>query len=260
MTATTFRNPPIDEVVCSVYFASERPMRTVDIGVYWESIQSDFPGVSDQAPIAIIKTVAAQQEIEIDIPTLPPLRRVWFESADGTRLIQIQSGQFHYNWRRRQGNQQYPRYEKVVTEFLDAWERFSSWSKDHGPGNLKPSQYELSYINQLSGANGLTTPGRCHELLRYMAKIDNGTLPEPVGISNDLIFPVSEGNGQFHISTRQGIRIPESIPVITVRLTARGYSEKSSLRDWFANARNLIVSSFRDLTTAKAHEIWGLEK
>ncbi len=259
MKLTTFTNAPIDEVVCSVHFSSEKPLRTVDLGLFWQSIQTDFPNVTDQPPLRTIHQSAPGEELSIDIPTLPPIRRIWFEKADNTRLIQIQAGQFHYNWRRRQPDQEYPRYETVITEFMETWSRFQNWCKTNNPGHLQATNYELSYINHISASNGLTTPERCHELLKYMYSVKSSCLPDLHWFSHDLVFRMPQERGQLVVSTRLGQRNPDLTPVVTVRLTAQGYNRSESLTDWFAEARSMIVGGFTDLTTVHAHEIWGLQ-
>src|SRR2546423_14348593 len=46
-----FTNPPLDELVLSIQFASIEKMKTAHIGMFWEKIEHRFPHVSEQPPI-----------------------------------------------------------------------------------------------------------------------------------------------------------------------------------------------------------------
>ena len=46
-----FTNPPLNEVVLSIQFASLTGLKSAHIGLFWERIRSEYPNVTEQATI-----------------------------------------------------------------------------------------------------------------------------------------------------------------------------------------------------------------
>ncbi len=69
-----YHKPPVVEVAIGVQFEPLSEMRTAHFGAFWKRVEEDYPSVEDQAPLL----EAPQPEL---LET-PPLRRVWFSSAE----------------------------------------------------------------------------------------------------------------------------------------------------------------------------------
>ncbi|MGH9567283.1 MAG: TIGR04255 family protein, partial [Candidatus Angelobacter sp.] len=50
-TLPAFTNPPIDELVLSLQFATLERLKSAHIGMFWETIVDRFPNVSEQPPL-----------------------------------------------------------------------------------------------------------------------------------------------------------------------------------------------------------------
>lgn len=263
MRLPSFSQPPIDEVVCGVHFKPQRPLRTVDVGTYWSAISSEFPQAEDRPPMPTIQQPAST----IALSPVPPLRRVWLSSADGTRLIQVQENGFHYNWRKRAEDQQYPRYESVVQEFLNQWNSFSDWAASGWPEKLHPYRYTLTYVNQISSANGWSEPNDTSKILRFLNKMDGKFFNKLEAFACELRSNLPDNLGTLVVSARHGMKMPDPVmpgaspvPVLRVEINAfSGDINEMIPRAWFDVARNAIVNGFAELTTEYAHGIWGLE-
>ena len=98
-----FKNPPVNEVVLSLQFASIPAFRSAHIGLFWEKIRQEYPKVSEQPPLqATFETfgvIPANPPSLFQIETLlsPPMPRFWFEEQDGNELLQIQQDRIIHN-------------------------------------------------------------------------------------------------------------------------------------------------------------------
>lgn len=69
--------------------------------------------------------------------------------------------------------------------------------------------------------------------------------------------------GRLHVSANPAFKLQEQIPVYMLTLTARGIPpspDVEGVMSFFDEGRDLIVRSFRDMTTAEMHEKWGLRE
>jgi uncharacterized protein (TIGR04255 family) len=262
MNLPTFRKPPVIEVACGLQFTSNRPIRTVDLGLFWDHVKADYPDTLEQPPLPQIpdpETVAQQLEVEFGFVPLPPLRRVWMISEDKSRLIQLQDNRFHYNWRRVNDGDPYPRFEAISDRFAEEWSRFEKWTRTVGIASVQPQRYELTYVNHVTANNGLKRPGCNYELLRFFSPISGSLLKDPHVMAGELMYRLPSSKGTLSVSVKQGVKRPDNAPVLNIELTARGSAQGVSLSEWLKVAHQWIVVGFVDITTENAHKEWGLE-
>lgn len=268
MSLPTFKKPPVIEVACGVQFTSSRPIRTVDLGLFWAYVQADYPDTLDQPPLPEIpdpQPGAQQFEVEFGFGPQPPppLRRVWMISKDKSRLIQLQDNRFHYNWRRVNEGDPYPRFEAISAGFVKEWSRFEEWTRTVEIASVQPQRYELTYVNHVTANNGFKRPGCNYELLRFFSPVNGSLLKDPQVMAGGLLFRLPGGKGTLSVTAKQGVKkadnAPALTPVLNIELTARGSAQGVSLSEWLQTAHEWIVVGFVDITTENAHKEWGLE-
>ena len=111
-----FTDPPLNEVILSVRFATLGNLKSAHIGLLWERLRSEYPSISEQAPIStVFETfgIASQAPPLLQIQTFlaPPLPRYWFERPGFPDLLQIQHDRILHNWRQQSDKQ--PRLSSV---------------------------------------------------------------------------------------------------------------------------------------------------
>ena len=147
-----FTDPPLNEVVLSIQFASLVGLKSAHIGLFWQRIRSEYPSVTEQATIQpVFETFGIPtqvQPIQIETFMTPPLPRYWFERPNAPDLLQIQQDRILHNWRQQIENSRvYPRYETVKASLEKELEVFQKWLAEESIGEIKPNQCEVTYVN-----------------------------------------------------------------------------------------------------------------
>lgn len=114
-----FKRPPIDELVLSIQFASVAKFKSAHVGLLWRSFRSKYPEVTEQPPIqAAFETFgtpsSAPHAIRFQAFPSPPMPRFWFEKAGRPDLLQLQQDRILHNWRKREEDPIYPRFEAIA--------------------------------------------------------------------------------------------------------------------------------------------------
>ena len=131
-----FEDPPVNELVVSLFHLPILELRAQDIGVYWSRIRERYP-LCDQQNV-----VASQLDPQpfIQAPgEVFPLPRFWFYSNSHSTLIQVQRNAFMFNWRRLQGAPagDYPHYETVVGGFWQELDSYRTFIQETTGGKLE---------------------------------------------------------------------------------------------------------------------------
>jgi len=97
-----FDKPPVIEVVCGLQFNPISALSVPYIGRLWSKFEADYPKTREAAPL--LPTIeqfgeGSRGSLYPFGDELPP-PRIWFESADGNRLIQVQRDRFMHNWKK----------------------------------------------------------------------------------------------------------------------------------------------------------------
>jgi uncharacterized protein (TIGR04255 family) len=257
-----YERPPVIEVVCGVLFKSLTSMTAPHLGVLWDKFKKDYPKVQEATPLApVIEGFdGPPKPSKVELTDVPPLPRIWFESATGNGLIQAQRDRFHFNWRRIREEDQYPHYDSVMNGFCEHLAVFEEFLKENDLGSLDVKQCELTYVNHIP-RNGLWTSlcevGRVFPDFSWRTK--ERFLPELERLNCQTSFLLPEQSGRLHVTMRHGTRRADNVPVLFLELTARGAlpNETSAwMWKWFDLAHTWIVSAFADLTSEEAQAIW----
>lgn len=253
----SYKNPPVNEVVCGLRFETSDKLRIPHIGFLLDEFRADYPIIQHAPPI-----VSAKGEISVDQATSIPLPRVWFINKSDDQLVQFQVDRFYFNWRRRQSD--YPRYDHVIKNFESVQNTIVNFFSKFELGELKPIEYELSYINHIPNGQGWNTIDDLPRIFSDFVwkQTKERFLPNPEKVAWQTEFPLPEKKGYLIVNLKQAIRTEDKVNLLVLELKARGIGEsanKEAIREWFDLSHDWIVRAFTDLTTPEIQKIWGRE-
>ena len=256
-----FDRPPVVEVVCGVLFSTPKPLRGAHIGVYWQSVQKDFPRVEEVVPIApTIERPDPFMPPEFELTPLPPLRRTWLLSEDGRNLIQVQGDRFLFNWKKADEGDPYPGYDIVIERFNLHLAGFIKFLRRVKIGVPAYRQFELTYVNHIDRTHGLEAVTEGEVLVDHRRRSARGRfLPEPEGYNWVSVYPLPDKTGRLHV-VAQTARSQTGERLMRLDLTARGLptdASESGRISWFDMAHEWITQGFADATLPELHPIWG---
>lgn len=251
----SYKNPPVNEVVCGMRFQPPEKLKIPHIGLLWSKFRGEYPNIQHANPIG---------QIIIDTETGLPLPRVWFINKQDNQLIQFQYDRFYYNWRCR--NDVYPRYPNVIKNFEAAFKKINIVFTEYGLGELLPIELELSYINHIPKGEGWNTFEDLRKIFLDFPwkQAKERFLPNPAKITWTSVFQLPDGKGHLTVNVKEATRTRERVPIIVLELVARMVSEstikKEEIREWYDLAHEWIVRGFTDLTTRSVQkDIWERE-
>src|SRR6266536_5879861 len=264
-----FRRPPIDELVLSIQFGSLTKFRSGHIGVLWNEFRREYPKMTEQMPLLPafetfgVPPQAPVSGIQIENLLASPMSRFWFEEANGYELIQIQQDRVIHNWRKRDEQQRYPRYETIRDRFRIEVERFTKFVSDENLGEVKPNQCEVSYINVIDLPDGENP----HQYLERITPLWAGNYSEEFlleceNVSFQTRYVLREDDkpfGRVYVTFASVFRVQDSRPVIRLEITARGRPKNASIDEAFRvldDERKIVVRTFAAVTTPAMHELW----
>lgn len=262
-----FDSPPVAEVVLGLQFATESPVLAIHAGLYWQLIRQDFPEVKDHPPVSPQtedlsepKSRAASPSIQLITGPLP-LPRVWFLDQSGNKLIQLQPDRFMHNWRRVKGDEPYPRFEQLWEEFDARWSQFQGFLEDNGLGSPKISQAELTYVNHIVQGSCWKEMMDVSDVFTFMSGLRQRarSLPAPETANCTLTYKLDQDMGRLHVSVQPVLRPSDKQLMLRMTLTVRGPvpdGSRTTITEWFQQARRYIVNGFTELTTPEAHKKW----
>ncbi len=255
----SYKRPPINEVVCGMRFHVLDKLRIPHVGLLWDKFRQEYPIIQHAPPVA-----SSKGEILIDSVTGVPLQRIWFINKLDDELIQFQFDRFYFNWRRRQDA--YPRYSYVIKNFEAITDNILEFFREFELGELKPIEYELSYINHIPRGEGWNT---IDDLPRVFSdfvwrQTTRRFLPNPSSVGWQAEFLLPEEKGHLVANLRMAIRTNDKVPLFVLNITARTGGElaadKKAIREWFDIAHEFIVRGFTDLTTPEVQKsVWERE-
>lgn len=249
-TAVDFERPPVNEVVCGVVFEALPWMSTAHLGLLWAQYGEEFPQTQDRLPIGGPTMSLAV----VDGQPVPPPARVWFVSEDDRRLVQVQRDRFHFNWRRRDPSDEYPRFEAVYAAFrrhLDGFRDFVGQL-----GDFVPTQLELTYINVIEPRPD--GPTAFAGIFRDQSWT-SASLPAPTSFHRTEVVEAGPPGARLRI-VRRSMDTKEGKPATYFELTVSGPvgDAEADLDKWFDVAHEAVVNTFVDLTGDSVQiDAWG---
>lgn len=145
----TLLKPPIGEVACGVVF-DPTAIGVLEWGIYWDTRKKDFPRTSLHPVIT--------EGLTFSLGAVGPMR-VWLESEDSSRLIQLQHDRFFFNWRTVSGKtdrSSYPHFRDrpprpgICSQAIAEFETLRGFCADRFGESLKLRKIELVKIDVLT--------------------------------------------------------------------------------------------------------------
>lgn len=264
-----FAKPPVVEVALGVQFQALPRLRTIQMASLSAEYKDKYPDVTEHPPLdgAIERFDPPQNEVTIQTAARAamPLPRMWFVSEDKTRLIQVQSDRFVFNWRARPQQGLYPSYEKIRAEFAKEFGRFISFVDRMNLGPLRPNQCEVSYFNHIGASESWSGHGELAKVINFCSThYSDDFLPEPetARLAAKYLMKDSEGNrvGRLNVTLEPAFRKEDAAPILNFTLMARGDpngDDAEAVFRFLDLGHEWVVRGFTTLTTPEAHKIWG---
>jgi uncharacterized protein (TIGR04255 family) len=261
-----FRSPPVVEVVCGVQFETLPEFRSGHVGLFWQQVRETYPIARDAFALPPVVENFGPPSLQVSTgPLFTFGAGVLFPRAQlvdepGGQMIQIQNGRFHHNWEKQGGGEHYRRYKNIRPAFVERWEQFKRFVSDNALGAMRPTQYELSYVNHIVAGELWDQTRGVAEVLPWFAPPHAvaGHVFEP---QFAMHVPFPKCRGRLHVTGKVGLRANDGQPVLSVELTVRGapatVGEDGDLVRWMDDARERIVRTFVELTSEKARRSWG---
>ncbi len=257
-----FTRSPVVEVALAVYFEPWLALSTVQLGLLGHRIQARLPVVTEQAPMPPLADVLpGEPEPQArEFPLFPP--RMWFASEDQTALVQLQFDRMVFNWRRRDGAEEYPHYATVFERF---WVEFSELRSALQEVGIRPPEVgtcELTYVNHVLAGDGWTEHGELDRLFTFVGGLDVLPTVEDADIRLRFVIPDAAGRpaGRLHFRAQAAARATDRRKLYAVTLTSRTWPaghDDGDVRAAFDAAHAFALKAFTSLTTPRMHTAWG---
>jgi uncharacterized protein (TIGR04255 family) len=252
-TLPSYEAPPVIEVVLGLTFETLSLVKFPHIGLFWDTIRSEFPNCQQAPTLGNINSV-------IEPESGVPLPRVWLINQEDDNLIQLQKNKFLFNWRKRASS--YPRFEPVSTKFFKYLFSFKQFLEENDLGLIRPSECELTYINHIPKGTGWEAPADVGFVLPDVCwqRRKERFLPDPGALNWNVSFALPKDVGTLFVKLNSAIRIPDNMPLLILELTVKRSvpdEPDDKIKAWYATAREWIVRGFEDLTSEKVQmEHW----
>ncbi|MEX0713714.1 MAG: TIGR04255 family protein [Pirellulales bacterium] len=257
-----FKRPPVIETVLGVQFDRLPAFHNFHLGLFWKHLGPPWTRANDAAPLepqfeqfggdAAFAWAQARIKLSEDVSS-----RIQIRNAAGNRMVQAQNGRLHFNWLGT--SEPYPRYSVVRPELDNALMAFRSFLALESLGEMKPNQWEVTYVNHIP--KGIVWKRR-----EDWAGLFRGLVTPPAkpggtnleGFGGEWHYEIPEQRGRLHVNIRSGIRQkPREEEILILTLTARGpASDDATLSSGLNLGREVIVKAFCDFTSDAAQLHW----
>lgn len=266
----SFRKPPVVETALSVQFQALRSMSNAHLGLFWNRVRSMYPKLQDADPVEpqierFGSAIPRQLFPQLRIAASHPAARLRMSSDDGHLMLQLQNGRLVFNWRRLDGENNYPRWTQVLPRFEEALEKLNAFVEHEGLGLLKPTQWEVTYVNHLLRGREWNDPSDWHAVLPGVigaaASVSAGRF-ESGGCHAHFVLPNNAGRLFIEVSHAFAGAQEDADELLVVQLTARGgLDESRDVSAGLALGRESIVRSFAEITGPRVRaEVWEQEE
>lgn len=244
------------------------------VGAFAQKVGTEFPNQSQQQPAESIEPetfdLAPKNAPPFRIQFQPqvPLPRIWFESKNQERLIQLQADRLSVNWRLMGGDStRYPRYSKLRQVFQTQLKRLGAIVEQRGLG-LNASACEVLYVNPVEpkGKAEVGTHPDLATVLNRLRRPPKGAFlgqPEDSQLQARWRIPGESDRpaGRLYLSAVPALS-DEERPIYLVQMMGRTTPTTPELKgvmDALDLGHEWVVRGFSDVTTNAMHQIWERE-
>jgi len=239
---------PLNEVAYGTRFVAP-DFDVVHFGEYYQLVKDEF--LKRQMVPAIARPSAISQGVPtIELSALP---RVWFIQA--SRLIQLQTDRFIYNWRRLDDSEEkYPGFQDLSAEFRKRWSQFLEFSERSFAIPLMLEELSLTYVNQIHEDERTTSP-------MFAFRNEAFDMPHPELWISQLRFVEADGNMRITVGARPSIHVSTQARITQLDMTVESIAAPSNKVEdvyrWFDEAHALVHRAFKNLVAHEWRALWG---
>lgn len=268
----SFDSPPVAEVVLGLQFAGPVIDEVETLADFWPRIRQEFTQVEKRPALPRIDEQfgpeAAITNFEFSFAGEPS--RYWITSADQHWVVQVQPDRLVLNWRKAEEGDVYPRYRSVRARFLKIYKAFLETVGEERAIGSPPDWCATTYVNNILANDPRSPNGRMplNRIIRLFAAPKSNVLPtleETTFQQKYLLDPLAAGGeprGRLYVSASPALRAADQLPGYSLELRVLAQPEahsRAAVMRCFDQSRDLIVRSFKDITTPAMHEAWGLQ-
>lgn len=265
-----YERPPVVEAIVGIQFERLAGFTNAHLGAFWKTLGTDeWPVVSDAPPlepqVEQFTETARWSKFALGLKlSQDPSTRLQIKNKDGDRMIQLQNGQLHFNWLGEAGGK-YPRYELVREGFVSTMRRFIEFARQEKFGEVRPSQWEVTYLNHIPKGTVWNTPNDWGFFRPLGAVPTVEGLVQGEGFGGGWHFVIPEQRGRLHVQWQHGMKAqPAENEIIVLTFTARGPLAESvdpvqAALDGVDLGHVTIVRSFAAFMNEAANDYWGLK-
>lgn len=260
----SFTQPPVVEVIAGVAFDGLPVEGGAHLAAFWASkLRPQFPNMQLQAPYfppaELFGGTPEGAMSVLQLGSAAPLTRYWAADTDEQELLQLQPGWFACNWRKVQPEGGYDRWPRRRQAFAKWWDQLQKYCEEEGVAKLRPTQYEVSYINHIKATSVWSSHAEAGAIFRL--SMPNAALEAFETFAAELRFTITDDEplGRLHVRIAPAFD-RDGRPLYLFELTARGPvngEDQNTLLTTMDRGREAIVRAFLDLTTPEAQEEWG---
>jgi uncharacterized protein (TIGR04255 family) len=267
----SFDRPPVTEVALTAQF-NEPVVDLAALGAFAEQVRRQFPNQTQRPPADAIEPETFDQ-----IPNVPPftiqlqpqaaLPRIWFESKNRERLIQLQADRLSVNWRLLDGDpSHYPRYSKLRQIFKQQLKRLSSILMDR-ERQVRVAACEVLYVNPIEPLEK-TERGTHPDLASVINRLRSSPKGSFLGKPEDSQWQArwriprhgdDQPSGRLYVSAAPAVSERQT-PIYVVQTVGRTIPTSPDLEgavEALDIGHKWVVKGFADVTTNKMHQAWG---
>jgi uncharacterized protein (TIGR04255 family) len=264
-----FGKPPVTEVALSVQFDTIAPLGNIHAGLLWAEYRSEYPKVSELPALPpqfeTFGGGGAPTTVPFQFETLlqAPMSRFWFEEAGGEHLMQIQNDRIVHNWRKRETEGEYPRYEPIADRLEGEIGKFEEFLQREKLGQLRANQCEVTYINTIELLDG----GDPHRHIERITPLWSGFVEgdrslEPENVATQIRYVLKNDGtsiGRVYVNFSSVFRIPDQTHGVQLSITVRARPQEPHIEAALGlldREREILVRTFAAVTTEEMHRLW----
>ncbi|QLC25668.1 TIGR04255 family protein [Parasphingopyxis algicola] len=262
-----YESPPVVETSIGVQFEGLEGFQSLHAASFWERIRDKYVRLEERPPLDPAFETFGPRSAPLGVPELQMIQapiqpRFFFISEDDSELVQLQKDRLFFNWRKRPGAEEYPRYVHVREKIESLFQMLRDWSRDEGLGKPRPTQCEAIYVNIIplvdSAGEACGLSYVFPWLVGMMGTTEDGVFKFRRVLQNQSGIPVA----RLHVSLEYGTE-EESRRSARLNLHVRGHPAEQTFNkslEMIDAEREIIVRTFTEITSKEAHMMWERQK
>lgn len=179
-----------------------------------------------------------------------PAPRFWFITESLNKLVQIQNNCFLCNWRKVEGEDQYPEYNEMNRLFNNNYSSFLEFLKEKGFNEPAPLKYEFNYVNHLKENFDFREAKELSDIIKRLDFPETLSGQEVKDFNLNYIYDLPDAKkGIFKLNLFTTTLKNTKQKIIVFENGASGFdSSNHNMNDWFDYVHEQLTQNFEKLT------------